>query len=122
MSEDSNTVVTLKVRVTPEFREKIVETAKHNNRSMNQEIISRLEKSFEPDFFRITKFNDLREPAASIEIGAITIGLYESQYKEIKITQLGLNYWLLSYHAVLCHLKDESARQLIELGCTSITL
>ena len=27
MSEDQNSVVTLKVRVTPEFREKIVETA-----------------------------------------------------------------------------------------------
>ncbi|MEG0346600.1 MAG: Arc family DNA-binding protein [Acinetobacter sp.] len=122
MSEDQSSVVTLKVRVTPEFREKITETAKSNNRSMNQEIVDRLEKSFEPDFFRITKFNDLKEPAASIEIGAITIGLYESQYKEIKLTQLGLNYWLLSYHAVLCHLKDESAKQLIELGCTCIAL
>lgn len=48
MSEDNNTVVTLKVRVTPEFREKIVETAKRNNRSMNQEIVSRLEESFSP--------------------------------------------------------------------------
>lgn len=49
MSEDSNTVVTLKVRVTPEFREKIVETAKSNNRSMNQEIVARLEKSFDDE-------------------------------------------------------------------------
>jgi len=47
MSEDQNTVVTLKVRVSPEFREKIVATAKENNRSMNQEIVARLEKSFE---------------------------------------------------------------------------
>lgn len=46
MSEDNNTVVTLKVRVTPEFREKIVETAKRNNRSMNAEIVHRLEDSF----------------------------------------------------------------------------
>lgn len=43
----SNEVVTLKVRVSPEFREKITNTAKENNRSMNQEIVSRLEKSFE---------------------------------------------------------------------------
>ncbi|MFB6330608.1 Arc family DNA-binding protein [Acinetobacter variabilis] len=46
MSEESN-IVTLKVRVTPEFRERIVETAKTNNRSMNQEIVARLEESFD---------------------------------------------------------------------------
>lgn len=49
MSDDQSGVVTLKVRVTPEFREKIVETAKANNRSMNQEIIHRLEQSFSYD-------------------------------------------------------------------------
>lgn len=57
MSEDQNNIVTLKVRVTPEFREKIVETARTNNRSMNQEIVARLEESFEGksldhDFFQ----------------------------------------------------------------------
>ena len=49
MSDDQSGVVTLKVRVTPEFREKIVDTAKQNNRSMNQEIVSRLEQSFKPE-------------------------------------------------------------------------
>ena len=49
MSEDQNNIVTLKVRVTAEFREKIVATAKENNRSMNQEIVARLEQSFEKD-------------------------------------------------------------------------
>ncbi|WP_347455711.1 Arc family DNA-binding protein [Acinetobacter thermotolerans] len=49
MSEDQSGVVTLKVRVSPEFRERIVKSAKANNRSMNQEIVSRLEKSFEGD-------------------------------------------------------------------------
>lgn len=49
MTEDQSAVVTLKVRVTPEFREKIVSTAKANNRSMNQEIVARLEQSFEPE-------------------------------------------------------------------------
>lgn len=49
MSDDQSGVVTLKVRVTPEFREKIVDTAKQNNRSMNQEIVSRLEQSFTTD-------------------------------------------------------------------------
>lgn len=47
MSEDQSGVVTLKVRVTPEFREKIIETAKANNRSMNAEIVHRLERSFD---------------------------------------------------------------------------
>ena len=46
MNEDDNKVVTLKVRVSPEFREKLVSTAKENNRSMNAEIVDRLEKSF----------------------------------------------------------------------------
>nr|WP_228270115.1 Arc family DNA-binding protein [Acinetobacter baumannii] len=47
MSEDDNKVVTLKVRVSPEFREQLVTTAKENSRSMNAEIVHRLEKSFE---------------------------------------------------------------------------
>jgi len=47
MSEDQNNIVTLKVRVTAEFREKITTTAKENNRSMNAEIVARLEQSFE---------------------------------------------------------------------------
>jgi hypothetical protein len=49
MSDEQSSVVTLKVRVSPEFREKIVNTAKQNNRSMNQEIVGRLEQSFEKD-------------------------------------------------------------------------
>lgn len=110
------------LRLPPELKEKLEDASRESGRSKNAEAVYRLEKSFEPDFFRITKFDNLKEPAASIEIGAITIGLYESQYKEIKLTQLGINYWLLSYHSVLCHLRDESATQLIELGCTSITL
>ena len=46
MSDESNTVVTLKVRVTPEFRERIVDATKENSRSMNAEIVHRLEQSF----------------------------------------------------------------------------
>lgn len=49
MSEDQNNIVTLKVRVTAEFREKIATTAKENNRSMNAEIVARLEESFKRD-------------------------------------------------------------------------
>ncbi len=46
MSDDQSEVVTLKVRVSPEFRERIVTTAKENGRSMNAEIVHRLEQSF----------------------------------------------------------------------------
>jgi len=49
MSEDQNNIVTLKVRVTAEFREKIATTAKENNRSMNADIVARLEQSFEKE-------------------------------------------------------------------------
>lgn len=47
MTEVDNKVVTLKVRVSPEFREKITQEAKANNRSMNAEIVKRLEDSFD---------------------------------------------------------------------------
>ena len=46
MSTDESEVVTLKVRVTPSFREQIQQAAKENNRSMNAEIVLRLEQSF----------------------------------------------------------------------------
>ncbi len=114
------------LRWSEELRDKIADAAKENTRSMNQEIIARLEESFEQkhvqEFFRITKFDDLEEPAASIEIGAITIGLFESQYKEIELFQVGINSWVLSYHAVRCTLRDQNARQLLELGCTNVGL
>lgn len=43
----TDNVVTLKVRVPPSFREMLIVTAKVNKRSMNQEIINRLEQSFD---------------------------------------------------------------------------
>ncbi|HCK29042.1 MAG TPA: Arc family DNA-binding protein [Acinetobacter ursingii] len=50
----SDEIVTLKVRATSAFREKLALTAKENNRSMNAEIIARLEQSFE-DSNQMTK-------------------------------------------------------------------
>lgn len=80
MSEDQSSVVTLKVRVTPEFREKIVETAKANNRSMNQEIVSRLEASFdsntEMDEFIIFLENSVKEKPNSAS-NKILINLFK---------------------------------------------
>lgn len=83
MSEDQSSVVTLKVRVTPEFREKITETAKSNNRSMNQEIVSRLEKSFEP------KIN----PTETFEFESIK-RIYLEQAKEVKLLREMLEEFL----------------------------
>lgn len=74
MSEDNTTVVTLKVRVTPDFREKIVETAKANNRSMNAEIVHRLEQSFydypmsSDEFSRVKISLENTDPEQSFDI------------------------------------------------------
>jgi hypothetical protein len=84
MSDEQNGVVTLKVRVTPEFREKIVTTAKENNRSMNQEIVSRLEGSFgsntEMDEFIIFLENSLKEKPNN-ESNKILINLFKEWLK-----------------------------------------
>ncbi|MGQ1157205.1 Arc family DNA-binding protein [Acinetobacter baumannii] len=87
MNEDDNKVVTLKVRVSPEFREKLVTTAKENSRSMNAEIVSRLEKSFEED---IEKYEDalrnakleflLKELALRMGVFKITVSSTEDEY------------------------------------------
>lgn len=119
-NQTDHTIVRL--RVPPKLKKQIEDSAERNNRSQSAEMVARLEQSFEPGAFRITKFYDLKEPAASIEIGALTIGLYESQYNEIQLTQLGIDNWILKYHAVLCHLRDENAKQLIELGCRYTSL
>ncbi len=79
MSEDQNSVVTLKVRVTPEFREKIIASAKKYNRSMNAEIVHRLEESYFNQEHSEDKFlllgddaeqikNDLKHLQATVEL------------------------------------------------------
>lgn len=44
-----NLTVQYNLRWTEELRDKIAEAAKENTRSMNQEIVARLEESFEPE-------------------------------------------------------------------------
>ena len=79
MSEDQSSVVTLKVRVTPEFREKIIASAKKYNRSMNAEIVHRLEESYFNQEHGEDKFlllgddaeqikNDLKQLQATVEL------------------------------------------------------
>lgn len=41
--------VEYKMRMTQDLKDKIVESAKEHNRSMNADIVARLEKSFEPE-------------------------------------------------------------------------
>lgn len=38
----------MKIRISADLRQRIEEAAKRNNRTMNGEIVARLEKSFEP--------------------------------------------------------------------------
>lgn len=47
--EDLSTVITVKLRISPKLRDLIAESAKAHNRSMNADIVARLEKSFETD-------------------------------------------------------------------------
>lgn len=50
MSKDGgNLTVQYNLRWSEEMRDKIATVAKENTRSMNQEIIARLEESFEPE-------------------------------------------------------------------------
>lgn len=76
MSEDQGSVVTLKVRVTPEFREKIIEAAKENSRSMNAEIVHRLEASFE----------DEKPPTQYVDISK-ALGLIFEEIQDLKKNQ-----------------------------------
>jgi hypothetical protein len=76
MSEDQNNIVTLKVRVNSEFREKIVATAKENNRSMNAEIVARLEKSFE----------DEKPPTQYVDISK-ALGMIFEEIQDLKKNQ-----------------------------------
>lgn len=107
----------VRLRVPPELKQKIEKSAEENNRSQSAEMVDRLENSFTISFFRITKFNDTNEASYSIEIDKFTIGLYESKLKEIKLYELNLNYWVLSYHALRCVVDGNVAKQLIDIGC-----
>lgn len=56
-----NLDVEYKMRMTQELKDKIVESAKELNRSMNADIVARLEQSFEKNVSSDHEINDLRE-------------------------------------------------------------
>lgn len=53
--------VEYKMRMTQDLKNKIVESAKEHNRSMNADIVARLEQSFEKPITSEHEVNDLRE-------------------------------------------------------------
>ena len=56
-----NSDVEYKMRMTQDLKDKIVESAKEHNRSMNADIVARLELSFEKPITSEHEVNDLRE-------------------------------------------------------------
>ncbi|WP_410160854.1 Arc family DNA-binding protein [Acinetobacter cumulans] len=107
----------MNLRVPIELKEKIEQTALENGRTITAEAVYRLEKSFEPNFFRVTTFNNLSELGYTIEIDRFTFGLFKSQLQELRLYELHLNYWILSYHAIRCTVNSAIANELIEIGC-----
>lgn len=53
--------VAYNLRLPPELKDKIAESAKELNRSMNADIVARLEQSFEKPITNEYEVNDLRE-------------------------------------------------------------
>lgn len=53
-----NLDVEYKMRMTQELKEKIVESAKEHNRSMNADIVARLEQSFKEDSLGLPPYAD----------------------------------------------------------------
>ena len=56
-----NLGVEYKMRMSQELKDKIAESAKELNRSMNADIVARLEQSFEEPITSEHEVNDLRE-------------------------------------------------------------
>jgi Arc-like DNA binding domain len=52
----------MKLRISADLRQKIEVSAKENNRTLNSEIVARLEKSYQPTNLRIFKNGDPNSP------------------------------------------------------------
>ncbi len=64
------------LRIPAELKERIAESAKENNRSINAEAQSRLEKSFEP--YANNNASEIAEAAANIAINQIVDSLCQN--------------------------------------------
>lgn len=52
----------MKLRISADLRQKIETSARENNRTLNSEIVARLEKSYQPGNLRIFKQGDPDSP------------------------------------------------------------
>lgn len=68
-----NLTVQYNLRWTEELRDKIAEAAKENTRSMNQEIVARLEQSFENVQSQESEINELRKEIKNMNMTIHTL-------------------------------------------------
>jgi len=61
MSDSGHLTIQYNLRLSPELKDKISKSAKELNRSMNSDIVARLEQSFEKPINTEYEVNDLRE-------------------------------------------------------------
>lgn len=111
----------LKIRLPQEMKSFIEDIAKKNHRTINGEIVARLEESRKNSnyYYKITNYDGLGEPAMSLDMGSITIGLMQSKYHEIKLQRFHTE-WCLSYYGLRAMINEELAQELIQLGCDVI--
>ncbi|KJV37905.1 Arc family DNA-binding protein [Acinetobacter brisouii] len=111
----------LKLRVPAELKDFLEAEAKINHRTINGEVVYRLERSrLGSEYtYRITQYDGLDEPAITLELGPVTIGLMQSKYKEIKLERYNRE-WCLRYYGIRAMISDELAQKLITLGCDFI--
>lgn len=71
---DNHTGIQYKLRLPPELKERITESAQAHNRSMNADIVARLEKSFDSDLHA-----SVHKPRRRIMLGTWNCGKEEGR-------------------------------------------
>ncbi|MCL1623375.1 Arc family DNA-binding protein [Moraxella sp. Tifton1] len=114
--------VDFKIRLPHELKDKLNQSAEKHNRTMTADIVARLETTFNTIVENeIYGYNDMTEPAMTVHLHDIVIGLMQSQYKDIKVQKNPFNdTWVLSYHALRCTIDEKFAQALIHKGCSTI--
>ncbi|MCL5767347.1 Arc family DNA-binding protein [Acinetobacter sp. ANC5681] len=90
-SENNSHVITVKLRVSPELKQKIAISAKAYNRSMNADMVARLEQSFDNESeYSPLRFSDeeLAEKLNRIEkiFSNIDVDKFEEDYSKFSNT------------------------------------
>lgn len=116
----------LKIRLPKALKDSVVEAAEKSGRSINAEVVFRLEQSLqsnsstEPQPIKIFVFENMAGVGISIELYGAVIGLTKNQIKDVGVTKNLDGTWTLSYQAVRCMIDGDNAKQLLDLGCTHI--